>query len=258
MDETGATRLWEIDALRTFAILLMVVYHVGYDVNFLTPDIDIDPYDGAWRAVQVACGSLFVGLVGVSFWVSRERSASRGLSGTALWSTHAPRALQVLAGAALVTVATRLALGAEDAVRFGILHLIGLLLLVVLPLVVRFRRWNALLGAAIIFAGVAMEAASDVPGALVLGFVPPEIGVDWYPLLPWGGAALLGLALGSVLYPDGNRGHLLRRLPAGSRLGTLVGGPGRHSLPIYLVHQPILVASIAAVLAIAGLEIDPS
>ncbi|MTD43676.1 DUF1624 domain-containing protein [Conexibacter sp. W3-3-2] len=251
-------RLWEIDALRTLAIVLMVVYHAGYDVNLLTPDVAINPYDGLWRAVQVICGSLFLAIVGVSFWVSHARAISRGVSGMALWCVHAPRALEVLAGAAAVSLATRVALGPEDAVRFGILHLIGVLLLVVLPLLVRLGAWNAALGAAIVVTGLLVEAKSSVPGALVLGFVPPENGVDWYPLMPWAGAALLGLALSTRLYPDGSRGPLLRRLPRVSRLGTKAGGPGRHSLPIYLVHQPILVAAIAAILAIVGLEIDPS
>jgi uncharacterized membrane protein len=251
-------RLWEIDALRTLAIVLMVVYHAAYDVNLLTPSIGIDPYNGIWRAVQVVCGSLFLGIVGVSFWVSHARAASHGLRGLALWSAHARRGLQVLAAAALVSVATRVALGADDAVRFGILHLIGVLLLMVLPAAVRFGPWNVLLGIAVVAVGVAMDVTSDAPGALVLGFVPTENGVDWYPLLPWAGAALIGLSVGSVLYPDGHRGAVLRALPVASQRGTRFGAAGRRSLLIYLVHQPILVASIALALTVAGIDLQPS
>lgn len=254
---TTAGRLWEIDALRTVAMVLMVVYHAAYDVNFLTPDVAIDPYDGAWRAVQVTCGSLFLGVVGVSFWISHARATSRGLSGAALWRSHVPRAVEVLGAAALVSIATWVALGGDDAVRFGILHLIGVLMLVVLPLTVRLGAWNAALGAAVVIAGLAIDLSSDVPGLLAFGFVPPEQGVDWYPLVPWGGAALIGLAVGSLLYPDGRRGPLVRRLPAVSRPGTRIGAPGRHSLPFYLIHQPVLVALTAAVLLAAGIELDP-
>lgn len=102
-----------------------------------------------------------------------------------------------------------------------------------------------------------MDARSDVPVA-VLGFIPPEKGVDWYPLLPWAGAALVGIAIGSKLYPGGHRGPLLRRLSVASRVGSRAGAPGRHSLPFYLVHQPVLIALTAAALALAGTEIDPS
>lgn len=254
----GRGRLWEVDAARAVAMLMMVVYHVGYDVHLLAPQVALDPYDGAWRALQVTCGSTFLAVVGVSFWIAHVRASSQGVAGVASWRAHVPRAVQVLAAAALVSVATLVAMGRDDAVRFGILHLIGLLMLVVLPLAVRLGRWNAVVGAVVVVVGLAMDARSDVPGALILGFLPLEKGVDWYPLLPWGGAALVGIAIGSVLYPDGRRGALLRGLPAAPRWGLLASTAGRHSLPFYLVHQPVLIALTAAGLAIAGTEIDPS
>jgi uncharacterized membrane protein len=34
-----------------------------------------------------------------------------------------------------------------------------------------------------------------------------------------------------------------------------VGAPGRHALPIYLVHQPVLIPLVIAGLAVAGVEI---
>ncbi|MBJ7472871.1 MAG: DUF1624 domain-containing protein [Solirubrobacteraceae bacterium] len=248
-------RLWEIDALRTFAIVLMVIYHVAYDVNLLAPQASIDPFNGAWRGLQVVTGSLFLGVVGISFWLSHSRGVSRGLSGIALWRSHVPRAAEVVAAAALVSVATFVALGSEDVVRFGILHLIAVLMLVVLPLAARLGTWNVLLGAAVIAIGLSMDVRSDAPGALVLGFIPPEKGVDWYPLLPWAGCALIGLAAGAALYPGGRRGALLSGLPATTEIGERAGGPGRHSLAIYLVHQPVLIALITGGLLLAGAEV---
>ena len=250
----GRSRLWEIDALRTLAIALMIVYHVAWDVDFLAPAVSIDPFTGAWKVLQIVCGSMFIGIVGVSFWVADSRAAARGLHGMALWRTHVPRAIEVLAAAVLVSVVTFLAFGHDGFVRFGILHLIGVLMLVVLPLVVRLRAWNALLGLGIIALGVLFEPFSDLPGALALGF-HPGAGVDWYPLVPWAGAALLGVALGSVLYPGGLRGRSLRWLPSTSPAGESAGMPGRHSLPIYLVHQPVLIVLAAGVLAAFGVAI---
>lgn len=244
--------------LRTVAIVLMVAYHVAYDVHLLAPQVALDPFNGGWRALQIACGSTFLAIVGISFWIGHTRAASHGLAGLALWRTHARRAVTVLAAAAVVSLATLVALGTEDVVRFGILHLIGVLMLLVLPLAVRLGAWNALVGALVVALGLAIDARSDVPGALALGFVPPERGVDWYPLLPWAGPALIGIAIGSVLYPGGRRGPLLGRLPAVSRTGLRAGTPGRHSLPVYLVHQPVLIALTAVALTLTSTEIDPS
>jgi uncharacterized membrane protein len=253
----AGARLWEIDLMRTVAIGLMVVYHIAYDVHLLAPQLPLDPFDGAWRALQVTCASTFLALVGTSYWIADQRGRSRGLSGVALWRRHARRGREVLAGALLVSLATLLALGADDAVRFGILHLIATAVLVVLPLTVRLGAWNLLLGAGAIAIGLVLkEMGSDVPGALVLGFDPGDPGRDWYPLLPWIGASLVGVAIGAVLYPDGERGQWLRRLVRAPRGTVLAGAPGRHSLPIYLVHQPVLIVLTAMILALTGTRFE--
>jgi uncharacterized membrane protein len=246
--------------MRTLAIALMVVYHIAYDVHLLAPQVALDPFDGAWRALQVTCASLFLALVGTSYWIADQRGRSRGLSGVALWRRHARRGAEVLAAALLVSLVTLLALGTEDAVRFGILHLIATAMLVVLPLMVRLGAWNGVLGAGAVAVGLVLkETGGDVPpGALLLGFDPgPDPpGRDWYPLLPWIGASLVGVAIGAVLYPDGERGPWLRRLVRAPRSASVAAAPGRHSLPIYLVHQPVLIVLTAMILALTGTDFE--
>lgn len=244
---------------------MMIVYHAAYDVWFLAPDVDFDPFGGGWRALQVATGTTFITLTGVALAVTNARARERGLRGAALWKRHARRAAEVLAAAGLVSVVTRVALGPDDYIRFGVLHLIGTMMLLA-PLFVPLGPWvNIALGAAAVAAGFAVrEVVVDVPGALVLGFDRTEgTGVDWYPLLPWGGLALVGLGLGMLAYPGG------RPLPAlaawASRVGAAIGDgrverltwPGRHALPIYLVHQVVLIVLVAAALRLVGIEVDP-
>jgi uncharacterized membrane protein len=252
----AAQRLWEVDVARTAAIAMMVVYHAAYDVHQLAPSVDIDPFGGGWRALQVATGTSFLTVVGVSLAISNGRGRARGLTGWALYKPHLRRAGQVAAAALLVTVATRIALG-DDYVRFGILHCIAAAMLIG-PLLVRLGWLNVPLGIAVIVAGLALDdgPTSDVPGALVIGWPPPGgAGVDWYPLLPWLGPVLFGLALGLALYPGGRRGPWGRRLPEPPLAGPL-GAPGRHSLPIYLIHQPVRVPLVAAALALAGVGVS--
>ena len=252
-----ADRLWEIDALRTFAIVLMVVYHTAYDVDLLAPQLGLEPLRGAWEALQITCGSTFLAVVGLSFWISDRRARGRGLTGLALWRGHARRGLQVLLAAFVVTLATWLALGSDDVVRFGILHLIATGVLLVLPLAVRFGAWNAVLATVVLAAGLAIgDAESSVPGALVVGWDPGDAGVDWYPLLPWAGPMLAGVAIGAALYPDGHRAPLLRRLADAPRGAVLAGAPGRHALPFYLVHQPVLIVLTGAALTLTSTEVE--
>ena len=245
-------RLWEVDALRTLAIAMMVAYHGAYDVSRLAPDLGVDPFDPAWRALQVACGSTFFFVVGVSLAISNGRGRAAGLRGYPLYRRHLRRALQVAAAAALVSVATWIALG-DQWIRFGVLHCIAVGMLVG-PFLLRLRWWNVPLGAAVIAAGAYLQhlPASDVPGLYLVGVPiggsPPA---DWYPVMPWLGVMMLGLAAGLALYPQGRRGPWTRRVPQ-PRAARTLGAPGRHSLPIYLLHQPVLIPLIAAALAIAG------
>ena len=76
----GAARLWEVDVARTVAILMMATYHVGWDIGELAPSVPIDPFSGGWRALQIATGSSFLALVGVSLAISDGRSRARGRS----------------------------------------------------------------------------------------------------------------------------------------------------------------------------------
>jgi uncharacterized membrane protein len=252
----AAGRLWEVDVVRTLAIGMMVAYHAGYDVDMLGPSVDIDPFSGGWRALQVATGSAFLFVVGVSLAISNGRSRARGLTGWDLYRRHLRRAGQVAAAALLVSVATRVALG-DDYVRFGILHCIAVAMLIG-PLLVPLGAWNAALAAAVLAAGLVVRDLGpvDAPGLLVLGVPQPAgEGVDWYPLLPWLAPMLLGLAVGLALYPAGRRGPWGRRLPE-PRWARPAGLPGRHALPIYLIHQLLLIPIVAGALALAGVEVS--
>ena len=250
-------RLWEVDALRTAAIAMMVAYHVAYDIDLLGPSVDIDPFSGGWRALQVVCGSTFLFVVGVSLSIANGRARSRGLAGAALYRRHLRRALQVIAAAALVSVAPLVALG-DDWIRFGVLHCIAAATLLG-PLLVPLGRWNAALAGVVLLAGLwvrDLDPVGGVPGLLVLGVPQPGgQGVDWYPLLPWLAPFLLGLAAGLSLYPDGRRGRWGHRLPA-PRWAPSAGLPGRHALPIYLIHQLVLIPLVAGALALAGVTVS--
>lgn len=256
MSAPARDRLWEVDAARTLAILMMIAYHAAYDVHKLAPGVDIDPFGGGWRALQVATGSSFLFVVGVSLAISNGRARARGLTGGALYRRHVRRAAQVAGAALLVSAATRVALG-DDYVRFGILHCIAAAMLIG-PLLVRLGWLNAVLALGVLVVGLALKdgPTSDIPGVLVLGVPPPGgAGVDWYPLAPWLAPMLLGLAAGLALYPAGRRGAWGRRLPL-PPAAAAIGAPGRHALPIYLLHQPVLILVVAGLLAVLGVEVS--
>ena len=221
----------EIDLLRTLAIILMVVYHGAYDLSVYY-GWDIPIFEGAWLLMARATASLFVFLAGVSFAIAHERAVQSGNP----WRRHLRRALTVLAAALLVTVATYIA-DPQTYVRFGILHLIGTGILL-LSFFVQLKELNMLLGLMIITLGLWIEGSlTSSPLLIPFGFLTPGFrSVDYFPLLPWFGMMLLGYGIGYFLYVRSTRWRPTISAP------PVLTWPGRHSLIIYLVHQPVLLA----------------
>jgi uncharacterized membrane protein len=133
------------------------------------------------------------------------------------------------------------------AVVFGILHLIGLSIILAYPFL-RLRYANLLLGLSLIATGAYVQAQDFVAGGVVgvllapLGVVPEGLFMpDYRPLLPWFGVVILGVFFGNAAY-------LLWRKKSPPSPTPRAAAPlaflGRHTLLIYLVHQPILIATL--------------
>ena len=95
---------------------------------------------------------------------------------------------------------------------------------------------------------VFFERSLDLPPALAFtglgGSVPPSL--DFIPLFPWQAPFLLGMALAQWRHPSQFK-------PAWrSSPGRYLTLPGQHSLLVYLLHQPLLIAAIAAFTWVAG------
>ena len=213
-------RIWEIDAWRSLALCFMIFFHILVDLRdlFLYP---IDYHQGFWRFTGVFAAVSFIFLAGVSSNLSRS-SLRHGL--------------RILLAAAAVSAGTWW-WDPDTYVRFGILHLLGVSMLTA-PLLRRLP----LIFVAALAAGTAvlpafLPAFASTPWLLPFGVTPPVFTtLDYYPLFPWYGLFAAGHLAGRVLYSE--RRSLLPQPPGDSRFLWL----GRHTLAIYLLHQPLLVA----------------
>jgi uncharacterized membrane protein len=237
---TREQRFWEVDAARGVAIVMMVIYHLTYDLDTFG-GYDVESTSGFWAHFADATASAFLLLVGISLAISYSRAgARRGLFGKYLL-----RGLRIFAyGMALTLVFLALRLGV---VAFGILHLIGVSIILAYPLL-RYRYANLLVGISVIAVGWYMrvhDVVSSSPWLLPLGVVPENLPMpDYRPLLPWFGVVLLGIFAGKVLYGGGERPAVVAKgAPAAAKPLVPLG---RNSLFIYFVHQPILIALLVA------------
>ena len=79
--EQKSTRFWEIDSLRGVAIIMMVIYHLMWDLWFFRIMPDVVLWSGFWKYFQRTTASLFIFVVGVSLTVSYTRAVQK--AGTA-------------------------------------------------------------------------------------------------------------------------------------------------------------------------------
>ena len=228
-------RLAAIDALRGLAIVAMVAFHLSFDLAlFRLARFDFE-HDLFWIAARAAIVTTFMGLVGVSLVLA----ARQGVPPSRRW-----RRVALIAACALAVSAASYALFPRTWIRFGILHAIALASVIAWPLV-RHPRVALGLGLAIVAAGILVaHPAFDAPALQWIGFttVPPAT-EDYVPLFPWLGVTMIGIAIGdalarrsfSPLEPPGRAPVALRWL-------------GRHSLAIYMVHQPLMIGALALML----------
>ena len=205
-------RLRWLDLLRSAAVFGMIAYHAAYDLQAFH-GWDIDVTAGAWKAFQIAVASLFLVVSGLSagFWTRSEP-----------WFKAWERFCTLLGAAFVVSVATYVA-DPETWVRFGILHCIAV---GSLALPAARKLHPTLVG---LFGVVILAFGPLIPA-------PPFATVDWVPPVPWIGPMLLGFAVGIPLAARA------WKPAAPSKPLDLLAWPGRHSLGIYLLHQPVLIA----------------
>jgi uncharacterized membrane protein len=235
-------RFWEVDFLRGIAILMMIAYHTLFDVTFFhVYYVDLSSIPVLLFLYPI--GTMFLLLVGVSLTLSYNR-AKDTLSPRQRQKKFILRGLWIFGGGMLVTLATYLYLG-RGYIIFGVLHCIGVSIILAYPLI-RYRLSPLMLGIVFVIIGVYLqhEVVVNFPWLLWLGFIPADFyTVDYFPLLPWFGVILIGIYLGNSLYQNNKRRFQIKdysQYLAARGVCYL----GRHSLLIYLLHQPIIVAVI--------------
>lgn len=227
-------RIAVLDMARTVALVGMAAYHFTYDLEmfgYIPPGTAVS--GGFALFARLVAGS-FLFLAGVSLWLAH----GQGLR----WRPFLRRLGMIVLAAGFITAATRYALP-DSFIFFGILHAIAFGSVVGLA----FLRLPAVLtlaaAAAVVVAKPHLQTGLfDAPWLAWLGLTTwPVRSVDFVPVFPWLAATLAGISVAKVAAAAGLWDTLRGRMAAA---GRILGWPGRHSLAIYLIHQPILIGCL--------------
>jgi uncharacterized membrane protein len=241
-DQGQPRRIAALDVARTAALAGMVVFHFTRDLEqfgLIAPGTTLG--DG-WSVFSRTVAGSFLFLSGVSLWLAHGQGIR--------WRAFLRRLAVLAAAAGLVSAATFVAMP-EVFIYFGILHSIAVasvlgLAFLRLPTPVTIATGAVVLIVPQLWPSGLIDAPLLVWTGLTTS-VPRTL--DYEPVFPWFAPFLFGIACARLVAGAG-----LLRLSgdAPAPLWHWLGWPGRHSLAIYLIHQPVLMGAIWLWLRLAG------
>ncbi len=216
-------RIVLLDLWRTAALLCMIGYHLCYDLMAFGVRDAAFLQSISVRLLYYASAYPFIFLAGTCCCFSHD---------------NLQRGFRVFCCGLLVSVAGVLV---HNPIRFGILHFLGSAMVLYhvfqkqverIPQRVAPILWTALF---VVTKYWVDHVTVQTHWLWLLGFQYDGFAsADYVPFLPWSFLFLLGTWFGGVL--QRHRTHRLLRI----RCPAWLTWPGRHTLVLYLLHQPVL------------------
>ena len=252
-------RIWELDFIRGFLILLMLIDHLLMTVDYF--------YGTEWLHLSHGATNGFTRFYAAAEFYMNHPAREVihpivvftfitlcGLS-TGFSRNNMKRACTLALISIGITTVTALADSFEPGmiIRFGIIHLLATCVATwaVIELITRHNKfWNFLLGIALgfVIAGLSIRCAYDLDfqskvasDAFVFVFTDGTFALspgDFWPILPYSGMFFFAAAISPYLYCD--KKTLLPELDG--KWNKPVCFIGRHTLIVYVVHLILIVA----------------
>lgn len=230
-----SSRLIEVDVVRGLAILGVVLFHIVWDLEFagIVSGLAFHPI---WLGFGRVLAGTFMFLVGVSLVLAHSKSFKK--------RAFLKRLAIVASASLLISIVTWFAFP-NSFIFYGILHAIAVSSLVGL-LFLRLPQAIVLIAAVITVSLPNFVSLSffDTRWLAWIGlYSTPPTSNDFVPFFPWVGITLLGIVFARAANLP-NRVSLLPIKIGSNPTVTLIAWMGKKSLPIYLIHQPVLLAII--------------
>ncbi len=237
-------RIEALDFARGVALVAMTIFHFGFDLELLGVKDAGYVAQPHWKYFARGIASSFLFLTGFSLYLAHGK--------TIRWRGWKFRMLKIVVAASVITLATYFATP-EQYIFFGILHAIAFASIAGLL----FMRvpWPLIVAIAIGVFAMRYYGRTELLNAPYwfwtgLSAANPNSS-DYVPVFPWFSAPLLGIAF-AKLSEQMNWLEMFSRPKLEQTPSRVLKYLGRNSLVYYLLHQPIMIGILLAILWLSG------
>ena len=220
-----------IDCIRGFAIIAMIAYHFGFDLNmqgYILLDIN---HNSNWQVARSLILGTFLFVAGFSMALATNQNIKRRLI----------RLVRIAACAVLVSIGSYF-MFPDSWIFFGVLHFV-LVGTIICWLVMPYQKLLLILAMSLLTVGILYQSPIfNSPFLQWLGMMTYKpITEDYVPVLPWLGLMLIGARMGQLALTKSKLWLFDYKL---SSILLPVQWLGQHSLIVYMLHQPILLGAL--------------
>jgi len=232
-------RFWEVDLLRGCAIVLMIIYHTFYDLDLLG-NFSFAVNQGKLWIIGRSSAVLFIYTAGIALSLSYSRYRLKHPENRNPWQKYVKRGIRIFLWGSLITVVSWF-LYPSMTIIFGILHFLGISIIIAYPFIEKKYANLIAAGVAIVIGFYLKTIRVTDDWFLWLGLHSTSFQtLDYFPLLPWFGIVLIGIATSNHLYPAYERRFNIPDI-TGLAPVKLLTAMGKRSLAMYLLHQPVII-----------------
>lgn len=231
------SRVLLLDYIRGLAVCLMIVFHLSYDLWYFHL-LKIDFYGVFWEWFRYLIVTLFFIVSGISSTLASLPNVR--------WLAFSKRVGQVAGSATLITVVTYF-IYPDSWIYFGVLHFLALSMCLVLP----FSKMPKVALALGISFFVLFNTTHWFNLEFLFNWLQPVLYLpsgtqDLTRFIPWFGMILIGSYLAHNAIPlfISISKHPYFTHGKSAKMMLFVG---KHSLKIYLIHQPLLYGFVYSI-----------
>jgi uncharacterized membrane protein len=232
-------RIQAIDFIKGFDIILMVLFNYSITLDYFKL-IKIPSGYLYHYLLPISIASIFIFMSGVTAYVSYEKHKEK------ITRRYFIRGMKLLFFAFLITLFSYVFVR-PNTIFFGILHFFAVASFLI-PIFIKYHNLNLIAGFLIILSGVYLQQQTfNSPYLLWVGFVPVNFSTfDYFPLIPYLGVILLGIYFSRYIVKK------IAGIKFNSGFPKIFMFLGKHSLFIYLIHQPVLIL----LLIVSGFKLE--